>query len=197
MIQKVKSLLQEVFAFNLMGRENHVSLFTDLMILEKLEMMMNLMTILKWVFAIAVGGFLLLFGYLKFSGAAFIFPYIEFKGGEAGLPLAELAYPLGNYLVGGMELLAGLLVILPQTRGIGAPFAVLPFAGAVFMHLTPYLGTVTPLDFATPKPVDALAAGEGFVRTDFTVESGSSLFIIAVAMLIVAIINVFIQRKHA
>ena len=86
------------------------------------------MKYLKWALALAIGGFLIFFGYLKFSGAAFIFPYIEYKGGAAGLPLSELAYPLGNYLVGGTEILAGLLVIIPQTRKIGSAFAVLPFA---------------------------------------------------------------------
>lgn len=155
------------------------------------------MRILKWIFALAVGGFLLFFGYLKFSGAAFIFPYIEYKAGAAGLPLAELAYPIGNYLVGATEILAGILVILPMTRNIGAPFAVLPFLGAAFMHLTPYLGTITPLDFATPKPIDALKTGEGFVRTDFTAETGNTLFVIAVVMLVISIVNVFIQRRHA
>ena len=154
------------------------------------------MAILKWIFALAVGGFLLLFGFFKVSGAAFIFPYIEFKAGAAGLPLAGLAYPVGNWLVGIMELVAGVLVILPMTRTtIGAPFAVLPFLGAVVMHLTPYLGTNTPLDFATPKPVDALKAGEGFVRSDFTAETGSTLFMIAVGMLIVSVVNLFIQRR--
>ena len=155
------------------------------------------MNILKWILALAVGAFLIFFGYLKFSGAAFIFPYIEYKGTEAGLPLAEIAYPLGNYIVGSMEILAGILVILPFTRSFGSLFAVLPFAGAVSMHLTPYLGTVTPLDFASPKPVEALARGGEFVRTDFTAETGSTLFTIAVAMLVVSIVNVLIQRRHS
>jgi len=154
------------------------------------------MAILKWIFSLAVGGFLLFFGYLKFSGAAFIFPYIEYKSGAAGLPLAEFAYPLGNYLVGGTEILAGILVILPMTRKIGSLFAVMPFLGAVIMHLTPYLGTVTPVDFAIPKPLDALKAGEGFVRTDFTAETGTALFTVAAVMLVVAIVNMFIQRRH-
>lgn len=154
-----------------------------------------MMAILKWILALVVGGFLLFFGYLKFSGAAFIFPYIEYRAGAAGLPLAELAYPLGNYLVGATEILAGILVILPMTRKLGAAFAVLPFLGAVMVHLTPYLGIVTPDDFTSPKPIDALHTGAGFVRTDFTAETGSTLFIIAVVMAMVAIINLIVQRR--
>ena len=152
------------------------------------------MTILKWILALAVGGFLLFFGYLKFSGAAFIFPYIEFKAGSADLPLAGLAFPLGNWLVGATEILAGLLVIVPFTRRIGAAFAVLPFLGAVIIHLSPYLGIVTPLDFAAEKPVAALAAGSGFFREHFTAETGSTLFMIAVGMLIISLVNLVVQR---
>ena len=153
------------------------------------------MTILKWVLALIVGGFLLMFGFMKFTGAAFIFPYIEYKATAAGLPLAGLAFPLGNYAVGAVELLAGVLVILPMTRRFGSLLAVIPFLGAAFVHLTPYLGTVTPLDFADPKPLEALKAGAGFVRTDFTAETGTMLFIMAASMLVVSIINVIIQRR--
>ncbi len=155
------------------------------------------MNIIKWVFAIIVGGFLLFFGYLKFSGAAFILPYIEYKGLTAGLPFAELAYPLGNYIIGGVEIITGALVLLPPTRRLGSLLAISPFLGAVIIHLSPYLGTVTPADFATPKPEAALAAGEGFVRTDFTAETGSALFFIAVGMLVVSIINLVIQQRRA
>ena len=153
------------------------------------------MVLIKWIFALAVGGFLLFFGYLKFSGAAFIFPYIEYKAGATGLPLADFAFPLVNMVVGATEILAGILVILPFTRRLGSMFAVMPFLGAVAVHLTPYLGTVTPLDFASPKPVEALSAGSGFVREHFTAETGSTLFMIAVGMLVVSVINVIIQRR--
>ncbi|MEM1194350.1 MAG: hypothetical protein AAGH42_13280 [Pseudomonadota bacterium] len=153
------------------------------------------MAILKWAFALAVGGFLVFFGYLKFSGAAFIFPYIEYKASAAGLPFADLAYPAGNWLVGATEIIAGLLVLLPFTRRWGSIVGVLPFLGAAVIHLSPYLGTVTPLDFAANKPAAALAAGSGFVREHFTSETGNTLFLIAVAMLVVSIVNVIIQRR--
>jgi len=153
------------------------------------------MTIVKWLLALAVGGFLLAFGIMKFAGMAFIFPYIEYKAGAAGLPMADLAWPLGNYAVGALEVLAGALVILPMTRRLGAPLAVLPLFGAVLAHLSPYLGTTTPLDFASPKPLEALAAGGGFVRENFSAETGPMLFMMASAMLVLALINLFVQRR--
>jgi uncharacterized membrane protein YphA (DoxX/SURF4 family) len=153
------------------------------------------MTIVKWLLALVVGGFLLAFGIMKFAGAAFIFPYIEYKAGAAGLPLAELAWPLGNYAVGAVEVLAGALVILPMTRRLGSLLAVAPLFGAVIVHLSPYLGTTTPLDFASPKPVEALAAGGGFVRDNFTAETGPMLFMMASVMLAIALANLFVQRR--
>ena len=55
------------------------------------------MTIVKWALALAIGGFLLMFGFTKFAGGAHIFPLIELNASGAGLPFAELAFPLGNY----------------------------------------------------------------------------------------------------
>lgn len=153
------------------------------------------MTIFKWGLALLVGGFLLFFGFMKFSGAAFIFPYIEYRATAAGLPFANLAWPLGNYAVGAVEILAGALVLAPQTRRLGALVAVAPFLGAVLVHLSPYLGVVTPADFASPKPEAALAAGEGFVRAHFTAEESPTLFAIAAGMLLVSLANLFVQRR--
>lgn len=153
------------------------------------------MNIIRWVFALAVGGFLLFFGYLKFSGDAHIFPYIEYKAAAGGLPFAELAYPLGNYATGGLELLAGALLILPMTRSIGAKLAVLPFLGAVIMHLSPFLGVTTPDGYADPLPAEALAAGGPFARGDFSEATSMMLFIMAAGGLAAAIVNLFIQRS--
>lgn len=152
------------------------------------------MNIVRWGLALAIGGFLLFFGFLKFSGAAHIFPYIEFKASAAGLPLAGLAYPLGNYLTGALEMAAGALLILPMTRAFGAKLAVVPFLGAVVMHLSPFLGITTPDGYSEPGPVEALAAGGPFVRSDFSEATSMALFMIASAGLIAAIINVFVQR---
>ncbi len=154
------------------------------------------MTIVKWALALAIGGFLLMFGFTKFSGGAHIFPLIELKASGAGLPFAELAYPLGNYATGALELVAGALLILPMTRQIGAKLAVLPFLGAVVFHLSPFLGISTPTGFADPKPVEVLAAGGPFARTDFAATETTALFMIAVAGLVAAIVNVVVQRSN-
>ncbi|MBT8471754.1 MAG: hypothetical protein KJN99_04060, partial [Marinicaulis sp.] len=66
--------------------------------------------------ALAVGGFLLFMGATKFSGRAHIFPYIEYKAAAGGIPFAEHAFPVGNLATGALEILAGLLVIIPPTR---------------------------------------------------------------------------------
>ena len=154
------------------------------------------MTILRWVLALAIGGFLVFFGVMKFTGGAHIFPYIEYKAAAAGLPFAEMAYPLGNYATGALELLAGVLLILPITRNLGAKLAVLPFLGAVAFHLSPFLGVTTPDGYANPKPVDIIAAGGPFARSDFSEAASMSLFMIAVAGLIASVINLFVQNKH-
>lgn len=153
------------------------------------------MTVLRWVLSLAVGAFLITFGAMKFFGVAFIFPYIEYKATAAGLPLADLFYPVGNYAVGALEVTAGVLVILPMTRRLGAPLAVVPLLGAVVFHLSPYLGIMTPTDFADPKPTEALAAGGGFVRENFSTEAAPMLFVIASVMLGLAIVNLLIQRR--
>ena len=153
------------------------------------------MTVLRWILALAVGGFLLMMGVMKFTGGAHIFPYIEFKAAEAGLPFAELAYPLGNYATGAVELLAGVLVILPITRRIGALLGVLPFVGAVLFHLSPALGVVTPTGYADPAPAEALAAGGPFAAADFAASETSMLFMMAAAGLVLAVVNLIVQRK--
>ena len=154
------------------------------------------MTALRWVLALAVGGFLIMFGVMKFTGGAHIFPYIEYKAGAAGLPLASMAYPLGNYATGALELLAGVLLILPMTRSLGSKLAVLPFLGAVVFHISPALGIVTPAGYADPKPVEALAAGGPFLAEHFSGETTSMLFMMAAGGLVAAIINLIVQGKN-
>ncbi len=153
------------------------------------------MVILRWVLSLAVGGFLIMFGVMKFAGMAFIFPYIEYKAGAAGLPLAELFFPFLSYATGALEVVAGVLVILPLTRGLGALLSVASLLGAVIFHLSPYLGIVTPTDFSDPKPMEPLAAGGGFVRGDFSSEVAPTLFIMASVMLALAVVNLLLQRR--
>ncbi len=153
------------------------------------------MTILKWAFSIVVGGFLLAFGATKFTGGAHIFPYIEYKAATLGLPMADLFFPLVNYAVGVVEILAGVFVLAPPLRRIGAPLAVLPFLGAVGFHLSPLLGVVTPAGYADPAPTEALAAGGGFTADSFSTETTPVLFALAAGMLLLSIVNAVVQRR--
>ena len=153
------------------------------------------MSAIKWVLALLLGGFLLFFGVMKFTGGAHIFPYVEYKAGAAGFPMADMFYPLMNYATAALEILAGALVILPMTRGIGSKLAVLPLLGAVVFHLSPLLGVSTPDGYATPAPTEALAAGGPFLREHFTSGESMTLFSMAVGMLVVALINLFLQRR--
>ena len=152
------------------------------------------MNAVKWILALAVGGFLLFMGAMKFTGEAHIFPYIEYKAVTQGLPFAELAFPEGNLATGALEVLAGLLVIFPSTREFGAKLAVLPFLGAVAFHLSPALGVVTPSGYADAKPIAALAAGGPFDQSHFATTESSVLFMIAAGGLVATILNLIIQR---
>lgn len=153
------------------------------------------MSILKWVLALIVGGFLLAFGAMKFTGGAHIFPYIEYKATALGFPMADLFFPLVNYATGALEIVAGILVILPMTRLIGSKLAVLPLLGATVFHLSPLLGVTTPDGYSVPAPAEALAAGGPFLRDHFSTGESMTLFSMAVGMLVVAIINAIIQRR--
>ena len=153
------------------------------------------MNILKWVLALAVGVFLIFFGVTKFTGGAHIFPYIEYKATALGFPMADLFFPLVNYLTGALELVAGALVIIPATRKLGAAIAVLPFLGAFGFHLSPLLGVVTPDGYADPAPTEALAAGGPFLRDAFSTGASPALFTIASVMLVVSVVNLFLQRR--
>ncbi len=153
------------------------------------------MAIARWILALGVGGFLLMMGVMKFTGGAHIFPYIEYKATALGLPFAGLAYPLGNLATGGLEVIAGILVILPMTRKVGAMLAVTPFLGAVVFHLSPLLGISTPAGYSDPKPLEALAAGGPFVQSDFSPEMTTALFMMAAIGLVASIINLIVQRQ--
>lgn len=153
------------------------------------------MSIVKWILALAIGGFLIFFGFTKFAGGAHIFPYIEFKSAGLGIPFADLAFPYLNWATGLLELVAGILLIVPATRVFGSKLAILPFLGAVTFHLSPLLGVSTPAGFATPKPVDVLADGGPFAATDFSPEMTTALFMIAAGGLAASIVNAIIQRN--
>jgi len=156
------------------------------------------MNIAKWVLSIAVGGLLIVFGITKFTGGAHIFPLIEYKASAVGFPAADLFFPVVNYAVGLLEVVAGALVLLPATRrSFGALLAVVPFLGAFAFHLSPLLGVVTPNGYAEGAEGldEALAVGHGFELSHFTADSGPSLFIIATLFLLLASMNAFLHRS--
>ena len=153
------------------------------------------MAIVRWALAVAVGAFLIFFGVTKFTGGAHIFPYIELKATGLGVPFAEFAYPHLNYAVGALEIAAGLLVILPMTRKLGALVSVAPFFGAVLFHLSPFLGVSTPAGYSNPMPTRALEAGGPFAAADFSTEMTTALFMTAVGGLLIAIVNLIVQRN--
>ena len=147
------------------------------------------MNIFRLILALGVGALLVFFGVTKFTGAAHIFPFIEYNATALGVPLASLAWPFGNYATGTLELLAGILLIVPGTRKLGAHIAVLPFLGATIFHLSPLLGISTPTGYADPLPTAALSAGGPFVRTDFAAGETTALFMTAAIGFLLAVIN--------
>ncbi len=153
------------------------------------------MAIVRWILALAIGGFLLMFGVTKFTGGAHIFPYIEYKATALGFPMADLFFPLVNYATGALELVAGALIILPMTRKLGSFLAVLPFAGATAFHLSPLLGVVTPAAFSDPKPVAALTQGGPFEPVHFSAETTPALFALAAGFLVLSLINAALNRR--
>ena len=88
---------------------------------------------------------------------------------RSGIALFE---PTGRLVVGVIELLAGLLLLLPFTRKLGATLSFLVLAGAVAFHLSPWLGREIPVSL-TP---------------DETVTDGGALFMLAIAMLVASLL---------
>ncbi|MGD2134409.1 MAG: hypothetical protein PVI23_16585 [Maricaulaceae bacterium] len=154
------------------------------------------MGIVRWVVAIVLAVFLIGIGAMKFAGAH-IFQFIEAKATANGLPLADLFYPQINYAVGGAEIIAGLLILLPATRMLGGLLGAGVITGAIAFHLSPlvgmdYLGVVTPTGFA-----DGAAAPwelNDFVPAD-PAEYSPMLFIVAVVMFFVALANLALSRR--
>ncbi len=119
--------------------------------------------VLRWLFALVLGAALIYFGILKilavapvsmqFMEPAHIFQFIEANAEANDLPLKDYWFPELNILTGVVEILAGLLLILPATRIFGALLGTGVAGGAVAMHLSQfssfnYLGISAPVGFA-------------------------------------------------
>lgn len=127
------------------------------------------MTWLKHGLAIALLGVMLFMGLQKFGADNFIFATIAQK---TGIAFFEPAFRMFS---GVLEVLAGVLMILPRTRGAGATLACGVIAGAVVFHLSPWLGTKV-----------AMVAGS---------EPSYALFSMALVFLALAVVNLYLNRS--
>ena len=127
---------------------------------------------MKWFkhgLAIALMGAMLFMGLQKFGADNFIFETIAQKTGIAFFE------PTFRMFSGVLEVLAGVLMILPLTRGAGATLASGVVAGAVVFHLSPWLGTKV-----------AMVAGG---------EPSYTLFTMALMFLVLALVNLYLNRS--
>ena len=126
------------------------------------------MTWLKHILAIALAAAMLFMGLQKFGADNFIFATIAQK---SGIGFFEPAFRMFS---GVLEVVAGLLMLLPRTRCAGAALATGIVAGAVVFHLSPWLGTKLPME----------AGGEPTY----------TLFIMALVFLVLALVNLLLNR---
>lgn len=124
---------------------------------------------IKHILALALAAAMLFMGLQKFGAENIVFSTIA---QNTGIAFFEPQFRLFS---GVLEVLAGLLMLLPRTRGAGALLASGIVAGAVVFHLTPWLGTKV-----------ALAVGA---------EPTYQLFIMALVFLVLALINLVLYRK--
>lgn len=101
------------------------------------------MNALRWILALVLAALFLFMASFKFmpeiTGEANpIFPLIA---SNTGISLVE---PYLRWITGVMELVAGLLLIMPRTRLAGAGLALCIMIGALVTHLTPILGMEVP-----------------------------------------------------
>ena len=88
--------------------------------------------------------------------------------------------PTGRYVVSLLEVVAALLIFIPPTRRAGAMLAILISAGAVGLHLSPWLGMEVPVS------TSELAGGPG--ATD-----GGQLFYLSLGLLVASLLLFFIH----
>jgi uncharacterized membrane protein YphA (DoxX/SURF4 family) len=141
------------------------------------------MTIVRWILALAVGVFLLAFGAMKFTGDNFIFAYIAYRSG------IELFEPVIRMLVGAAEMVTGLLIIYPRTRGIGALLAVFVVLGAISFHVSPWLGVNAPTGFAE-------SATQPYDSPDDFAEGAPALFFMACGLAAASIAALVLERRR-
>lgn len=119
--------------------------------------------------------------FFKFSGSeetVIIFNTIGSWMSSIGLPdvLATTFAEFGGYGVGGVELIAAALILIPAMRSVGAGIGLAVMSGAVFFHLF------------TPLGVDRVIDQAG--NTD-----GGALFYSAVGVLVSCIVILVLNRS--
>lgn len=87
---------------------------------------------------------------------------------NSGIALFE---PAGRVLVAALELIAALLLLFPFSRRFGAVMSFFILAGAVGLHLSPWLGREVPTSLEAGAPSD-----------------GGALFMLAIAMMVVSLL---------
>lgn len=101
------------------------------------------MNAIRWILALILAALFLFMASFKFmpelTGEANpVFPLIA---KNTGIALVE---PYLRWITGIMEVIAGLLLIMPKTRLAGAGLALCIMIGALVSHLTPILGMEVP-----------------------------------------------------
>lgn len=123
---------------------------------------------IKHILALALAAAMLFMGLQKFGAENIVFETIA---QNTGIGFFE---PTFRMFSGVLEVLAGLLMFHPRTRGAGAILSAGIVAGAVLFHLSPWLGMKL-----------ALVPGEPATYT---------LFIMALVFLVLALINLVLNR---
>jgi len=108
---------------------------------------------ISWVLAFYIVFVFVQSLFFKFSGSvetAIIFDAISdwMSSIRALGSIAPLFKQYGSLTVGGSELLASLLLLIPATRKVGALLALLIMTGAIFFHLATPLGVDRAIDMA-------------------------------------------------
>ena len=95
---------------------------------------------------------------------------------KSGIALFE---PAGRVFVAALELIACLFLFLPFTRRFGAVMSFFILAGAVGLHLSPWLGREIPTSLEAGAPND-----------------GGALFMLAIGMLVVSLLLAMIHPSR-
>ncbi len=138
-------------------------------------------TIITWILSFFVAFIFVQSTFFKFTGAEetmIIFSTIGTWMATIGLPgfLSQSFGTYGGFAVGGIELIAAALILIPATRHIGASVSLVVMSGAIFFHLF------------TPLGVDRMIDQAG--NTD-----GGALFFTAVALWVTSVIIIALTTK--